>query len=127
MNSLICPFDNADIERHRHMGLLTEDNKINFSVLQAVAIVHAGLFFDLLHDACGEPDGALSACRSLIELSKIISERQTLLMISIQYDTIAKPLPEVLWWISGNEMLLPPFIKGFMQHLNKLYEAETGQ
>jgi hypothetical protein len=47
-----------------------------------------------------------------------------LLLISIQYDTIAKPLPEVIWWISGSEILLAPFVRGFVRKLDELCKEE---
>lgn len=126
-NSLISPFDNAAVERHRHMGLLNPDNTVNTALVQAVAQVHAGLFFDQVLDTCGDGVNVISVCENLIELSKIVDDRQALLLISIQYDTMGKALPDLLWWISGNKLLLPPFISCFLKRLDELCMEEAGR
>ena len=117
---IISPFDPAARERLRRMKLIAEDNQINEDMLEAVGVVQAGLFFSQILDACGDWESTLMVCRRMAAQAALISERQVLLLISIQYDTIAKPLPEVIWWISGSEDLLSPFVRCFVRHLIEL-------
>lgn len=119
---IISPFDPVARERLRRMGLLTKEDQVNAGVMEAISSVHAALLFSQIYDACGDWAGTLSVCRRITSQAPLVSDRQVLLLISIQYDTIAKPLPEVIWWISGSEVLLAPFVRGFVRKLDELCE-----
>lgn len=119
---IISPFDPVARERLRRMGLLTKEDQVNAGVMEAISSVHAALLFSQIYDACGDWSGTLSVCRRITSQAPLVSDRQVLLLISIQYDTIAKPLPEVIWWISGSEVLLSPFVRGFVRKLDELCE-----
>lgn len=119
---IISPFDPVARERLRRMGLLTKEDQVNAGVMEAISFVHAALLFSQIYDACGDWAGTLSVCRRITSQAPLVSDRQVLLLISIQYDTIAKPLPEVIWWISGSEVLLAPFVRGFVRKLDELCE-----
>ena len=121
---IISPFDPAARERLRRMGLLTKEDQVNAGVMDAISSVHAALLFSQIYDACGDWAGTLSVCRRITSQASLVSDRQVLLLISIQYDTIAKPLPEVIWWISGSEILLAPFVRGFVRKLDELCKEE---
>ena len=121
---IISPFDPAARERLRRMGLLTKEDQVNAGVMDAISAVHAALLFSQIYDACGDWAGTLSVCRRITSQASLVSDRQVLLLISIQYDTIAKPLPEVIWWISGSEILLAPFVRGFVRKLDELCKEE---
>ena len=121
---IISPFDPAARERLRRMGLLTKEDQVNAGVMDAISAVHAALLFSQIYDACGDWAGTLSVCRRITSQALLVSDRQVLLLISIQYDTIAKPLPEVIWWISGSEILLAPFVRGFVRKLDELCKEE---
>ena len=121
---LISPFDPAAKKRLQQMALISETDQVNAETLEAVSVVHAALFFSQILDACGDWDGTISICRRLVSQAALVSDRQVLLLISIQYDMIAKPLPEVIWWISGSELLLSPFVRGFVHRLDELCGEE---
>ena len=121
---IISPFDPAARERLWRMGLLTKEDQVNAGVMDAISSVHAALLFSQIYDACGDWAGTLSVCRRITSQASLVSGRQVLLLISIQYDTIAKPLPEVIWWISGSEILLAPFVRGFVRKLDELCKEE---
>ena len=121
---IISPFDPAARERLWRMGLLTKEDQVNAGVMDAISAVHAALLFSQIYDACGDWAGTLSVCRRITSQASLVSDRQVLLLISIQYDTIAKPLPEVIWWISGSEILLAPFVRGFVRKLDELCKEE---
>ncbi len=119
---IISPFDPVARERLRRMGLLTKEDQVNAGVMEAISSVHAALLFSQIYDACGDWSGTLSVCHRITSQAPLVSDRQVLLLISIQHDTIAKPLPEVIWWISGSEVLLSPFVRGFVRKLDELCE-----
>ena len=121
---IISPFDPAASIRLRRMGLLTEDHQVNNSIVEAISVVQAGLLFSQIFDSCGDWEGAIKVCRRITAQASQVTDRQVLLIISIQYDAIAKPIPEVIWWISGNDALLAPFVRGFVYHLNELCAKE---
>ena len=117
---IISPFDPAARIRLRRMGLLTEEDQVSTNAIEAISILQAGMLFSQILDSCGDWKGTLSVCRRITAQAAQVKERQVLLLISIQYDAIAKPLPEVIWWISGSDALLAPFVRGFVHHLNEL-------
>ena len=117
---IISPFDPAARIWLRRMGLLTVEEQVNTNAIETISILQAGLLFSQILDSCGDWEGTLSVCRRITAQAAQIKDRQILLLISIQYDAIAKPLPEVIWWISGSDALLAPFVRGFVHHLNEL-------
>ena len=119
---IISPFDPVARERLWRLGLLTSEDRVNTVALEAICAVHAALLFSQIYDACGDWARTLSVCRRITSQAPLVSDRQVLLLISIQYDTIAKPLPEVIWWISGSEILLAPFVRGFVRKLDEFCE-----
>ena len=123
----ISPFDPAASVRLQRMGLFTADGQINTSAVEAVSVMQAGLLYTQILDACGDWDSTRNVCRRITSQAAQVADRQVLLIISIQYDTIAKPLPEVIWWISGSDALLAPFVRGFVHHLNELCAEENSR
>ena len=49
--------------------------------------------------------------------------RQTFLLICLQYDALSQPLPNPIWWISGDSELAGDFAERFICHLKKLSDA----
>lgn len=119
------PFDDSVIERHRRMGLLTESNEVQTGVVEIVGQIHAGLFFDQLCDAYENYSEVVAICRQFIKRAAKADAKQTLLMISVEYDAMRRPLPELIWWISGSAILLPLFISSFITNLTALLQEET--
>ncbi len=124
---IISPFDPTARTRLRRMGLLTVEEQVNKNAIETISILQAGLLFSQILDCCGDWEGTLSVCRRITAQAAQIKDRQILLLISIQYDAIAKPLPEVIWWISGSDALLAPFVRGFVHHLNELCAEENSR
>ena len=124
---IISPFDPTARTRLRRMGLLTVEDQVNTNAIETISTLQAGLLFSQFLDSCGDWEVTLSVCRRITAQAAQIKDRQILLLISIQYDAIAKPLPEVIWWISGSDALLAPFVRGFVHHLNELCAEENSR
>ena len=122
---IVSPFDPAARNRLRRMGLLSNEDQINTHIVEAISVVQAGLLFSQIYDSCGDWDGTIRVCQRIVAQAARVSCRQVLLLISIQYDAIAKPLPELIWWISGSDALLTPFVHGFVRHLDELCVKES--
>ena len=43
--------------------------------------------------------------------------------ICLQYDALSQPLPNPIWWISGDSELAGDFAERFICHLKKLSKA----
>lgn len=119
------PFDDSAHERQKRMGLLTSDGQPSTVNIEAFCTLYAGLFFDDLCDCCGDFNAAIAICRNLIVLSQREEPRRMLLAISVQYDTMQRSLPDPIWWIAGNQMLVDAFTQGFSQRLQLLVDSEV--
>lgn len=126
--STLSPFDDGVTVRHQHMGLLLENGSPNLAIVKALAIVHAGLFFDHLCDSCGSGEKALEICslfqEQLDNRAGVVTPKRLLLMLSMQYDMMQRPMPEVIWWLSGTQSLLEPFLTEFFQALHHIAQKE---
>lgn len=118
------PFDDCAIDKLQRMSLLTEDYCANEAAITAIAELYAGLFFDHLCDNNESYRDVVATCRSLTEKAQSSNVRQTLLQISMEYDAMKLQLPEPIWWISGNQKVLKPFIKAFAERLAELLVME---
>ncbi len=119
------PFDDSVTERHKRMGLLNTDGTVNGLAVEQMAQLHAGLFFDHLCDASSSYEDVTAACSQLIDKARQGDAKQTLLLLSMEYDFMRRTLPEAVWWISGSRKLLPVFAQAFAKHLSTLL-AEGG-
>lgn len=96
--------------------------------MQVFSRIYAGLFFDSLCDFSSGLEMVSTVCGRLLELSEDVEPRRVLLALSMQYDTMCRPLPEPVWWIAGSKALLPAFAIGFLQHLRVLLqESEVNE
>lgn len=114
------PFDAAATERQRRMGLIDSDGKANANAVSVMARVCAGMFYDDLCDCAGEDGTILSTYTRLARLRETAEPRQVFLSICVAYDEIHRPLPELLWWISGSNEIVPLFIESFMDSLKTI-------
>ena len=117
---ITSPFDPSARTQLRRMGLITVADQVNTNAIETISTMQAGLLFSQILDSSGDWEGTLNVCHRITAQAAQIKDRQILLLICIQYDAIAKPLPEVIWWISGSDALLAPFVRGFVHHLNEL-------
>lgn len=110
----VSPFDAEAKERLRHMGLLDGKEKVHMDVARAAAQLQAGMFYDDLRD-CRNKEGELFDIISrLSQLRDSEKYQQALLLICVSYDQIHRPLPDLIWWISGSREILPTFINYFV-------------
>ena len=52
-----------------------------------------------------------------------LSRAHSGLLICLQYDALSQPLPNPIWWISGDSELAGDFAERFICHLKKLSKA----
>ena len=116
------PFDTAATERQRRMGLIRDDGKANASAVSVMARACAGMFFDDLCEYAGEDDAMLSTYARLVRMHETTEPRQVFLSVCVAYDEMHRPLPELLWWISGSNEIVPLFIEHFMDSLKAILQ-----
>lgn len=124
-NRSVGPFDEAAVQRHRHMGLLDCNGDVNADAVNFLAHLCAGLFFDALCDSYVEMQTVSRICQAFCKSENVEAQR-VVLMICSEYDAMNHPVPEAIWWISGSILLVPPFIEGFLSYLREyLKELEV--
>lgn len=116
------PFDDSVIERQRRMGLINKEGVVDENVVAIAGGIYAGMFFDNLCDTYESYEEVKVICRQLLDGKARISAKQMLILISLQYDAMRKPLPELMWWISGSAQILPIFITAFTSRLERLMD-----
>ena len=121
------PFDSAAAERQRRMGLLDDSGHASIGTVAIVARVCAGMFYDDLNDACGENEAIPSIHARLGRLREIEDPRQAFLSICLAYDEMRRPLPELLWWISGSTEIVPLFVECFTDSLTTILSKMTNE
>ena len=116
------PFDGAAAERQRHMGLLTEDGDPNQNAIFAMAQIYAGQYFDDLCDLCRDLTLLQESLQQYIEDSESAEPKQRFLLLCLQYDAFYRPIPDPVWWLSGNSVLADLFSQGFVTCLRQMVE-----
>ena len=116
------PFDDSVIERQRRMGLINKEGVVDENVVAIAGGIYAGMFFDNLCDTYESYEEVKVICRQLLDGKARISAKQMFILISLQYDAMRKPLPELMWWISGSAQILPIFITAFTSRLERLMD-----
>ena len=114
------PFDAAAAERQRRMGLIDNSVRANKGAVSTMARVCAGMFFDDLCDYAVEDGAEWSICSRLVHLHETAGPRQVFLSICVAYDEMHRPLPELLWWISGSSEIVPLFVDSFVNSLKTI-------
>ena len=104
------PFDDGAKARLHRMGLLRIDGSVDEATLNALSRACSGLLFDEI-------------LRRLYEAAEQAEPRQKFLLICLQYDALSQPLPNPIWWISGDSELAGDFAERFICHLKKLSDA----
>ena len=121
------PFDSAATERQRRMGLIDDSGHASIEAVAVVARVCAGMFYDALYDASVESEAMPSIQARLSRLCEIGDPRQAFLSICLAYDEMRRPLPELLWWISGSSEIVPLFVEGFTDSLTTILSKMTNE
>lgn len=118
------PFDDSAGERLVRMGLLTKDGKILEETVDALGRVFAGLLFDALCDSCQDYAHVQKELQKLFASAESGNGRQQFLLICLQYDQLCQPLPDPIWWISGNPVMAGQFAGSFIRHLQSIGHIE---
>lgn len=116
------PFDGSAVARLRRMGLLTEAGEVDGPAMEAFTHVYAASLFDDLCDAFEDRRELSRALAAFQELAEHQEPKSIFLMISLQYDTLRKPLPDPVWWLAGHVPALSRFSLGFAAYLLQLAE-----
>ena len=120
------PFDESTTARLERMGILRPTGEVNIETMRAFVQIFAGLFFDDLCDFYSDQEEVAAVASAFSELSVRKDCQSIYLLISLQYDTIRKPLPDPIWWLAGCAPALSLFCLGFVEQLLKLMKGQAG-
>lgn len=127
-NLYLCvpdPFDSSTGARLERMGILRPDGEVNVEVMRAFVQIFGGLFFDDLCDFYSDQGEVSAVTAAFSELAARKDCQNIYLLISLQYDTIRKPLPDPIWWLAGCAPGLSLFCLGFVERLLELSENQA--
>lgn len=119
------PFDESTAARLERMGILHSTGEVNIETMRAFVQIFAGLFFDDLCDFYSDQEEVSAVAAAFSELSARKDCQNIYLLISLQYDTIRKPLPDPIWWLAGCAPALSLFCLGFVERLLELMEGQA--
>lgn len=91
---ITTPFDDSAAMRLRRMGLLTPDGTPDERIIQPLAYVSAGLYYDQLCDSVESHESAAGVCQHIISEEAENRPRQALLALSMSYDAMRRGLPD---------------------------------
>nr|WP_325299473.1 hypothetical protein [uncultured Dysosmobacter sp.] len=111
------PFDSSTSARLKRMGILQPNGEVNAETMKAFVHIFAGLFFDDLCDFYSDQEQLAAVTAAFSELAERKDCQNIYLLISLQYDTIRKPLPDPIWWLVGCAPALSLFCLGFVERL----------
>ena len=114
------PFDGSADARLAHMGLMDEAGNISEAAMETFTQIFSGLFYDDLCDFHDDAGRLVIVYEALGELEAKRDYQHMLLFLSLQYDYMRKPLPDPVWWLSGNSEAVERFAKGLFQRLRAL-------
>ena len=121
------PFDSSTSARLERMGVLQPDGEVNTETMTAFIRIFTGLFFDDLCDIYSDQEQLTVVATAFSELAAQKDCQNIYLLISLQYDTIRKPLPDPIWWLAGCAPALSQFCFGFVERLLSLLNAPANQ
>lgn len=121
------PFDSSASARLERMGILRPDGQVNVETMRTFVQSFAGLFFDDLCAFYSDQDDLSSVMDAFSELAARKDCQNIYLLISLQYDTIRKPLPDPIWWLAGCAPALSLFCLGFVERLLALAGVQPTQ
>lgn len=116
------PFDGSADARLCRMGLLTETGEVNEAAMGVFTRIFAASLFDDLCDAHEDRRQISQVMSAFRELETHQDPKRIYLMISLQYDTLRKPLPDPVWWLAGHFPAMSRFSLGFAACLLRLAE-----
>ncbi len=114
------PFDDSAGVRLRRMRLLQEDGAPDRKRVSVLGEVFAGQFFDDLYDFRQDAEAAGKSLGNFLKEAEGATAKYRFLLVCLQYDAIRRPLPDPVWWLSGNAQLADLFSTSFVAHLREL-------
>ena len=114
------PFDGSARARLSRMGLLSDTGAVNEAVMQAFIRIFAASFFDEICDTYEALGRVSKVTDAFHELEERQDPQRIFLLLSLQYDTLRKPLPDPVWWLAGHPQALAQFSLGFAAYLSQL-------
>ncbi len=118
------PFDSSTNARLERMGILRPDGEVNSETMRGLIQIFAGLFCDDLCDFYSDREDLAAVMAAFSELASRKDCQNIYLLISLQYDTIRKPLPDPIWWLAGCASALSLFCLGFVERLLELMNEQ---
>ena len=92
--------------------------------MRAFVQIFGGLFFDDLCDFYSDQGEVSAVTAAFSELAARKDCQNIYLLISLQYDTIRKPLPDPIWcWPAAHQLSL--FVLGLLERLLELSENQA--
>lgn len=122
---LTSPFDTSARSRLRHMGVIDEKDKVDSAVMPVFAGIFSGLFFDDFCDHFYDPKDLWTIYHIFMQLFERKDYEHMYLFISIQYDSMRKPMPDPVWWLAGNKAAVKEFMGYFIHELSR-FMVELG-
>ena len=117
------PFDDSALPRLQRMGLLSATGEADRDAIASLSTVYAGLLFDTLCDYHQCFDEVKTTLDSFLQMVDGADDQQKFLLLCLQYDAIYAPIPDPIWWISGNSNLRELFSELFIRHIQAIYET----
>ena len=114
------PFDGSARVRLEHMGLIDNTGALIDSALTVFADIFTGLFFDDLCDFREDTGDLLTIYEMFKALLQKDDYPNMYLLISIQYDHMRKPLPDPVWLLAGDSLVVKAFMTLFMARYKRL-------
>ncbi len=118
------PFDESAPARLVNMGVLNKEGDINQDIMSSFIVIFTGLFFDDINDY-GDAERMARTHKVFVNYYNEEDYWNMYLFISIQYDMIKKIMPDPIWLIAGNKLVVKEFMTGFMKCFNTLM-ADAG-
>lgn len=106
------------------MGLLLEDGTASAVSITALSLAFAGLLLDDACDFYQDYARAQDEFQCLFAAAEHAGGRQRFLPVCRQYHELCRPLPDPVWWISGNPALAGQFTDGYIRHLQNISSFE---
>ena len=117
------PFDDSALPRLQRMGLLSATGEADRDAIASLSTGYAGLLFDTLCDYHQCFDEVKTTLDSFLQMVDGADDQQKFLLLCLQYDAIYAPIPDPIWWISGNSNLRELFSELFIRHIQAIYET----
>ncbi|WP_409969924.1 hypothetical protein RFF05_08520 [Bengtsoniella intestinalis] len=109
------PFDPSATARLRRANLIDENSEANVKAISTLASSFAAFLYDDICDSCDSCDCITAIKETLLNAQASgLPKRKLFLHICLQYDTLHKPLPDVMWWMAGNDGVVAAFVDAYI-------------